>query len=264
MTNEKIAKAWGQRSKLLGDQERSVMDQSFPKVVNDYIGRIHLQEVLAGINASTSKILDIGCGYGRLAEDLIKLHPHVFIYGIDIASTFVDLFNQRLKKHGRALVGDMKKLPFTDNYFDYIFVVASFMYLENEKDQEKGMREILRVLKKRGKVLFIEPNHLGVEAVRLFGLVPFLYRNLLRKQKVETYGIAFPWKRIDRLIEKKGGVLLYKKGYPIFSLLLLPTVILAKITPHIAQKILSVFDALDKKMRFSFVSYFITYVAKKK
>lgn len=264
MTNEKIAQAWGQRSKLFADDQRSVMDQSFPKVINDHVGKIHLQEVLAGVNASMSKILDIGCGYGRVAEDLVKLHPHVFIYGIDIASTFVRLFNQRLKKRGKALVGDMRKLPFEDNYFDYIFVVASFMYLEDEKDQEKGMAEILRVLKKGSKVLFIEPNSLGVEIVRLFGLIPFLYRNLLRKQKVETYGIAYPWKRIDGLVEKAGGTLLYKRGYPVFSFLLLPIVVLAKIAPHIAQKILSIFDALDREMRFSFGSYFITYVAKKK
>lgn len=264
MTNQKIAQAWSKRSELLKDQERSVMDQSFPKVVNDYIGRIHLREVLAEVNTSTSKILDIGCGYGRVAQDLIKLHPHVFIYGIDIAPAFVSLFNQRLKKHGKAWVSDMKKLPFKDNYFDYVFVVASFMYLEKEKDQEKGMKEIFRVLKHGGKVLLIEPNRLGVEVVRLFGLIPFLYRSFLRKQKVETYGIAFSWERIDRLIEKAGGDLLYQKGYPVFSFSLLPMIVLAKIVPHIAQKTLAVFDTLDKKMRFSRGSYFITYVAKKK
>lgn len=264
MTNEKIVQAWGKRSKLLADDQRSVMDQSFPKVVNDYIGKIHLREVLTGINASTPKVLDIGCGYGRLAEEIAKLHPHVFIYGIDIAPTFVDLFDQRLKKNGKALVGDMKQLPFKDNYFDYIYIVASFMYLENEKDQEKGMKEIFRALKHGGKVLFIEPNRLGVEIVRLFGLIPFLYRNLLSKRKMETYGIAFQWKRIDRLIEKTGGVLLYKKGYPVFTWFLLPTVILAKIAPHIVQKTLAVFNILDRKIGFSRGSYFITYVAKKK
>lgn len=263
MTNEKIVQAWEQRSKLFGDDQRSVMDQSFPKIVNDHIGKIHLREVLTGINALTSKVLDIGCGYGRVAEEIVKLHPNVFIYGIDIAPRFITLFNQRLKKHGKALVGDMKKLPFKDNYFDFIYVVASFMYLENEKDQEKGMREILRVLRRGGKVLFIEPNNLGVEIVRLFGLIPFLYRSLLKKQKVETYGVTFPWKKIDRLIEKTGGNISYKKGYPIFSLLLLPTVILAKIFPRIVQKALIFFDTLDKKIGFAPLSYFITYVAEK-
>lgn len=264
MTNEKIVQAWGKRSELFRDQKRSVMDQSFPKAVNDHIGRIHLREVITGINASTSRILDVGCGYGRVAGEIVKLHPHVFVYGIDIAPIFVRLFNQRLKKHGKALVGDMKKLPFKDNYFDYIYIVASFMYLEKEKDQEKGMKEILRVLKKGGQVLFIEPNRLGVEVVRLFGLIPFLYRSLLRKQKVETYGIAFPWKRIDRLIEKTGGNLLYKKGHPVFTFFLSFTVILAKIAPRIVQKGLIFFDTLDKKMGFSYTSYFITYGAKKK
>lgn len=262
--NQKIVQAWGKRSKLFGDDQRSVMDQSFPKIVNDHIEKIHIREVLTGINASTSKVLDIGCGYGRLAEEIVKLYPYVFIYGIDIAPRFITLFNQRLKKHGKALLGDMKKLPFKDNYFDYIYVVASFMYLESKRDQEKGMKEIFRVLRRGGKVLFIEPNNLGVEIVRLFGLIPLLYRSLLKKQKVETYGITFPWQKIDRLIEKTGGNISYKKGYPVFSLLLLPTVILAKFFPRITQKALVVFDALDKKMGLCRVSYFIAYVAKKK
>lgn len=263
MTNDKIVQAWKKRSELLKDDKRSVMDQSFPRAVNDYIGKIHLREVLAEVNESTSRILDIGCGYGRVAEETTKLYPNVFIYGIDIAPLFVKLFNQRLKKHGKGFLGDMRKLPFKDDYFDYIYIVASFMYLEEKTDQEKGMRELMRVLKKDGKILFIEPNYLGVEIVRLFGLIPLLYRSFLKKKKLETYGIAFPWKRIDRLIEKAGGKILYKKGYPLFSLFILSTVILAKIAPFIAQKALFVFEIFDKKIKFSRTSYFITYAAKK-
>ncbi len=58
---------------------------------------------------------------------------------------------------GADFVGDARKLPFEDNYFEEVF---SRFFLEhlNRKDAEKSLLEMNRVLKKKGKLVVIVPN----------------------------------------------------------------------------------------------------------
>lgn len=259
-----IADVWEKRSKQFRDSKKAVMEQAFPSVVNDCIEQIHVKEIETVVNTRVQKCLDVGCGYGRIAKAIANRYRNVFIYGVDVSPTFVRLFNSRLQKRGRAVVGDMRKLQFQDNFFDAVWVVVSFMYLEKKEDQEKAMRELFRVLKIGGKIIFIEPNKQGVSIVRLWGLVPYIYRILLRKSKIETFGIAFPFGRIESLLEKSGGKLLYKRGYPVFTLFLLPCVFLGRLASRIAQFVLFLIDKIDSYLMSSRFSYFITYVAVKK
>lgn len=262
--NKNIAKAWEERSKLFADSKKAVMEQAFPLVVNDYIENIHCTEIEKVLDNKVKKCLDVGCGYGRIASIIANKHPNIFIYGVDISPTFVSLFNNKLQKRGKAYVADIRNLPFQDNFFDVIWVVVSFMYLEKKEDQEKAMRELFRVLKIGGKIIFIESNKQGVNIVRLWGLVPYIYRIVLRKSKIETYGIAFPWKRIDFLISYCGGRLLCKRGYPLLTILLFPYIILGKIVSSFVKILLKYTEFIDKYFPNPRVSYFITYVAVKK
>lgn len=258
-----IAKAWEKRSKIFGDEKQAVMEQSFPSVVNDYIEKIHLHEIEKILGRGVKICLDVGCGYGRLAYALTKKHPGIFVHGIDIAPTFAALFNKKLKNRGKAVVGDMLNLPFRDNFFDCIWVVVSFMYIENKNDQKKGMHEFFRVLKPGGKLVLIEPNKLGVDLIRLWGFIPYLYRTLLGKSKVETFGITFSFRTLDVLIASSQGKLLYKRGYPALTMLLLPSIIIGRTFPAFVQIILALVKSLDKEIHFPSLSYFLTYVVAK-
>lgn len=262
--DDKLKYLWEKRSRIFRDDKRSVMEQSFPKVLNDHIEKIHLSSLQNIITSKTKKCLDVGCGYGRIAEKIAKQCPQVFIYGVDISSTFVSLFNNKLKKRGKAYVSDIRNLPFKDNFFDVIWVVVSFMYLEKNSDQEKGMRELFRVLKPDGKLILIEPNQLGVNIVRLWGLAPILYRKLLGKSKVETFGIAFSANRIDALINHARGKVIYKRGYPILTLFLLPNIFLGRFIPFITKLSLYFAGVVDKIILSPYISYFVTYVATKR
>ena len=51
----------------------------------------------------------------------------------------------------------MSSLPFTDNSFDLVFCAATLHHVD---DQEKGVKEMTRVLKKGGKLILVEPNWL--------------------------------------------------------------------------------------------------------
>lgn len=262
--NDKLKHLWEERSRIFKDDKRSVMEQSFPQVVNDYIEKIHLSNLQNIITSKTKICLDIGCGYGRIAEKIARSYPQVFIYGVDISSTFVKLYNEKLYKRGKAIVGDVRKLSFKNNYFDCVWVIVTLMYLEKKEDQGKAFKEIFRVLKKNGKVLIIEPNYLGVGIVKLGGIVPFIYRTILGKKKVETFGTSYKSYEIVREIKKNNGELIYIKGSPLFTLFLLPTIFLGKINRFLASIILRFIYLFDKFFSYPYTSYFIAYVAKKK
>lgn len=258
-----IQDSWNVRAKLLGDSFRSVMEQSFPHVVNETIHAIHVREIIRAMPKETKEVLDVGCGWGRIASDLVQ-NRNVHVSGIDISSHFVKLFNKRLKKQGKAVVSDMRHIPFGDNSFDLVYCVVSLMYLSSQRDQKRAMSEMLRVLKKGGRLVLIEPNRFGVSLVRLGGLVPWFYRILLKKsKKVETYGIAFRRSEVEALIKRSGGTILYKKGYPGLTFLLLPSILIGKAFPIVSRIVLSIASFFDQIIPIATPSYFTTWVIKK-
>lgn len=258
-----VTRHWNHRARLLGDTFSSVMDQSFPKVINHVIHSIHRREVLAALPAKAKRVLDIGCGWGRIAAELVK-QRQVEVEGIDLSAHFVALFNRRMKGKGHAAVADMRRIPFAKNSFDFVYCLVSLMYLSSTANQKKGISEMLRVLKSGGRLLLIEPNYWGVQIVRLGGLVPFVYRTLLRKPKVETGGMAFRLDNLRRIIEECGGRVIQTRGYPFLTLVLLSTIVVAKVSPALAHILLSTAAVFDRLFPIAFSSYFITWEITKK
>lgn len=264
MRSNQIKKAWEERSNIFSNSKKAVMEQSFPSEVLAYFHKKHTEEILNEIPKKKFRCLDVGCGYGRIAREIVAANPSVFIDGIDISSNFVDQFNANIKSKGKAKVGNVKELPYKSDLFDVVIVVVTFMYLEKKKDQIKAMKEIFRVLKKGGKLIIIEPNKLGQNLVKLWGILPFVYRALFNKQKVETFGIYFRWMTIDALIKLAGGKLVGKRGYPFLTFILPYLFILGKFSLFPLGKVLDIIEFLDKKIALSRFSYVITYVAEKK
>jgi len=103
------------------------------------------------------KILDVGCGYGRIAVPLVKKGYDV--YGIDLSEGYIkelrsELSHSRLSR--RFKVADMCDLPFSDDTFDVVLCLWSvFDELLLRKEQVKALREMRRVLNKGG-LAFIE------------------------------------------------------------------------------------------------------------
>jgi SAM-dependent methyltransferase len=97
---------------------------------------------------SNSYILDIGCGNGKnmLYRNDLK------IKGIDISSELVKICK---KKNLDVIEGNMINLPFDNNTFDGLLVVASYHHLTNNDDRKKAINEMYRVVKDDGLV-FIE------------------------------------------------------------------------------------------------------------
>ncbi len=259
-----VKKAWEERGRVFKDQKAAVLHKSLPVLVHQYIHRIHLQEIVPLLPKKKCICLDVGCGYGRIAQEVVLYNPKAFIHGIDIASTFVHLFNKKLGKRGKAITGDIRKLPFGDNHFDVVWMIATLMYLEKKSDQEQAIHEIFRVVKPGGKVILIEDNTRGMAIVELWGLIPRFMKLMTRKKKhVSTQGISFRWNAIDEMVVESGGLLINKKGYPFLTFFLTTLVLTGKIFPLFTQIFLDIIGRLDKKFPHPYVSYFVTYVAQK-
>jgi len=102
-------------------------------------------------------ILDIATGTADFAIEALSLKPKKII-GIDISEGMLSVGREKLIKRNltdkiELLVGDSETLPFKDNLFDAIIVSFGVRNFEN---LEKGLSNMLRVLKPGGKIVILE------------------------------------------------------------------------------------------------------------
>ncbi len=97
------------------------------------------------------RLLDGGCGPGTITIDLAKLVAPAELVGIDIEPSQIELARTTAAERGtsnvRFDVGDLYSLPFPDESFDAVFLHG---VLEHLRDPLRGLREVLRVLKRGG------------------------------------------------------------------------------------------------------------------
>lgn len=97
------------------------------------------------------KLLDIACGQGTL---LAMSEKYVKTYGIDISREAIKRAKSIAKKSNLKVCA-AEKLPFPDNFFDYVTCMGSMEHFINI---DGSLREIKRTLKKGGKVIIHVPN----------------------------------------------------------------------------------------------------------
>jgi len=102
-------------------------------------------------------MLDIATGTGDFAIEALKLNP-TKIVGIDISEGMLNVGKQKIKEKGvdniiELKLGDSENLEFEDNTFDAYTVGFGVRNFEN---LEKGLAEMLRVLKPDGTAVILE------------------------------------------------------------------------------------------------------------
>lgn len=107
-------------------------------------------------NVKGKKILNLGCGLGEEAVYLAKLGAQVV--AIDISNGMIEATKKLAKKYKVSdkityQQMDAEKLKFRDNYFDGI----AGCNILHHVDIKKSIKEVKRVLKKKGVAVFSEP-----------------------------------------------------------------------------------------------------------
>ncbi len=139
-------------------------------------------------------LLDLATGTGDFAIACLKLKPEKII-GMDISSGMLEVGKQKMKKRAfdniiDMQLGDSENMPFPDHTFDAITVGFG---VRNYENLEKGLGEMLRVLKPGGQAVILEfskPKAFPIK--QLFGfyskvLIPLFGKYISKDERAYTY-----------------------------------------------------------------------------
>lgn len=104
------------------------------------------------------QVLDVATGTGDMAILTFSILKPARITGIDISDGMLDVGRKKVVEKGLAdhivlLTGDSETINFPDNSFDGITVAFG---VRNFQNLEKGLKEMLRVLRPGGKLVVLE------------------------------------------------------------------------------------------------------------
>ncbi|MEQ3662290.1 MAG: bifunctional demethylmenaquinone methyltransferase/2-methoxy-6-polyprenyl-1,4-benzoquinol methylase UbiE, partial [Flavobacterium sp.] len=108
---------------------------------------------------SPNTVLDIATGTGDLAI-LMTNTSATEIIGLDISAGMLEvgkkkITEKKLENKIQMVLGDSENIPYPDSYFDAITVAFG---VRNFETLEKGLAEILRVLKPNGVFVILETS----------------------------------------------------------------------------------------------------------
>ena len=120
------------------------------------------------------EVLDVATGTADLALAIHQKLCPKHITGIDISEGMLDVGRQKIKKKGlesqiNLMYGDSEAMPFGDNRFDAVTVAFG---VRNFERLERGLNEMLRVLKPGGKVVILE---FSIPQNRIFRSIFYFY-----------------------------------------------------------------------------------------
>lgn len=140
------------------------------------------------------RILDLATGTGDFALESLQLNPEEII-GIDISEGMLDVGRQKMKRkkvdHIISMrLGDSENLPFEDGHFDAFTVGFG---VRNYENLEKGLSEMLRVLRSGGKGIILEfskPKTFPIKQYYAFHskyVIPFFGKRISKDEKAYAY-----------------------------------------------------------------------------
>lgn len=103
------------------------------------------------------KILDFGCGVGRLTVWIADSGPYEVI-GLDATPGMIDKAKRECpaKENLKFFNYDGSQIPFPNDYFDKILSVGVLQHIVKREEFQAITRELNRVLRPNGRILLIE------------------------------------------------------------------------------------------------------------
>lgn len=138
-------------------------------IFSSKVGKYILRDKIINKLALTGdeKVLDVGCGKGLMINGVAQRLKSGKAYGIDIWSSKDQSRNSKEELLKNAVIegtenkleivnGDMRDMPFEDNYFDVVISSLAIHNIENKDGRKKALNEIARITKVNGKIAILD------------------------------------------------------------------------------------------------------------
>ncbi|MBP0000911.1 MAG: class I SAM-dependent methyltransferase [Cyanobacteria bacterium SID2] len=163
------------------DRKRTLFDRWAPNYdvlfTTVFYQAIH-QRLLEFLELPPSpRILDLGCGTGRLLDRLATTYPDLQGTGVDLSSEMLQQARRRNRFPDRIdfQSGNVEHLPFDGEQFDAVFCTVSFLHYPHP---DRAISEVDRVLKAGGRFYLVD-------------YLPFEFLNTESAASVSTAGLKF-------------------------------------------------------------------------
>jgi len=125
---------------------------------------VPLREVFAGRDQRQLKLVDVGCGTGRLIDFIKQAWPRLPVVGFDMSDSYLTEARRHLKRWGwlNLVVAKAEAIPLPDASQDAITCVFLFHELP-PKVRRQALDEFARVLKPGGRLVLLDSLQYGDE-----------------------------------------------------------------------------------------------------
>lgn len=172
----------------------------------------NLMRILKKINPKNKRILDVGCGYGKLIQQTKKEYPDNEFIGVDLNSNDVSIAKSNLK-FGNFFVMELESLNFKPASFDLIFCADT---LEHAYNSEKAIEELSRVLKRNGLLILSVPNYFNITGLfkLFFEKLGFYERNTFNGFRISPveHENFLTYFKLKKLLKKSEFTISYLEG----------------------------------------------------
>jgi len=224
------------------------MHKSFPRVVNELLHAWQLDQLLALIPPAVElRLLDVGCGYGRLAHAIVRHRPHVQVVGLDLAHHYAWLF-ARNGHLGGAVQAQALQIPLATETFDLVIATSVLEFMPPSSTLQQALKEMLRVLKLDGQCVLITEEPAGRWIWSLGGVLSALRRWMGRGKELESPVFTpLPLDTLKDHIAAAGGTILQQKGCPMLTLALPALILLSWLSLRGARTLAHICLHLDRR-----------------
>jgi len=146
------------------------------------------------------RVLDVGCGNGRLYE--LFRDKQIQYFGVDFAKRLIEIAKRKYSDWSddtsipTFLRINALNLPFESNFFDKIFSISVFHHIPSTEKRILFLKEMKRVLKPEGELFLTVWNLWQRRYLPL--ILKYFFLKVLGRTRLDFFDIFLPFEGVER------------------------------------------------------------------